>query len=339
MAKLATETPTLKEQPVIKTPLTVDILDIIQNTAPNKDGLGILYSLAGGLEFRIASLAAMTTNVMAAQLIVREVAGADDTTIGKMNEAIAALDEAKHRDYAFKEAGIAQKDMMGDLKMLVNFNTTVQTKVKMLKSPGITPRLPNDSDRKLAHLRWIEVISLAAQPRAVEEWKYELSWAEYLEGCKGKPEMTEEEHRILETAQLGGKEKNWAEYASQIIGTIENCEDEPIDFEDLSVDLQRRLLQSISTEDKEAKFRKGALKMAKDPADLHTRRQFISSFMVAARAALEHPKFQETYAEVDTDAEAAADRSDKRVRATLLQQTLDNDVGFIDKTEFGPVTA
>jgi hypothetical protein len=325
------ETPTMKAPTMPNAPVTTDLMELINTAAPGKDGLGLLYSLAGGLEFRIARLAAMTTNVMAASLLARSIASADDTSIGKMNEAINALDEIKNRAWAFDQAGIAQTNMLDDLKALVNFNTTVQTKVKMLKSPSITPKLPTEADRVAAHARWIEVITLAAEPRAVEEWKYELSWAEYLEGCKGKAEMTEEEHRILESINLAGKKNDWATYASQIIGTIESCEDEPIEFGDLSTRTQAALLKSISSEDKEAKFRKGALKMAKDPADLHTRRQFISSFMVLARQALDQPCYadpEDGYAEVAADPDASAERSSNRIRATLQQQSLDNADAF-----------
>ena len=165
---------------------------------------------------------------------------------------------------------------------------------------------------------------MAAKPQAVEEWTYELSWQEYVEGCKGKTELTEAEHRQLESITLAGKQQDWALYASQIIGTIENVEGEPIDFSDLATDQQRRLLASISTEEKEAKFRSNALKIAKNPSDLHVRRQFISSFCTAARLALEHPKFQESYEEQRDEPEA------DNKRATHEQQSLDN-VSVIDE--------
>ena len=298
-----------------------DIMELIQNSAPNKDGLNLLYSLAGGLEFRIARLAAMATNVMAGALLQRSIEAPDDTSIGKLNEAIAALDEIKNREYAFGQAGITQHDMLQDLAELVNFNMTVQTHVSMVKSNGTSTLPPS---RAAQHVRWKEVIEMAAKPQAVEEWKYELSWAEYVEGCKGKTELTEAEHRVLEGLNLAGKQQDWALYANQIIGTIEDVENEPIDFSDLSVDQQRRLLSSISTEEKEAKFRTNALKIAKNPSDLHVRRQFISSFCTAARLALEHPKFQESYEE-QHDEVAAAVNSNKRRRATIRQQELDNE--------------
>lgn len=313
------ETPTMKAPPVMKYP-TTDLMELIQTSAPNKDGLNLLYSLAGGLEFRIARLAAMATNAMAGALLQRSIEAPDDTSIGKLNEAIAALDETRNREYAFSQAGITQHDMLKDLAELVNFNITVQTHVAMVKSNGATTLPPS---RAAQHVRWKEVIELAAKPQAVEEWKYELSWQEYVEGCKGKTELTETEHRQLESITLAGKQQDWALYANQIIDTIESVEDEPIEFNDLSTDQQRRLLASISTEEKEAKFRSNALKIAKNPSDLHVRRQFISSFCTAARAALEHPKFQESYEEVVTD--TAADNSDSRRRATLKQQAMDNE--------------
>ena len=306
--------------PVMALPET-DIMELIQNSAPNKDGLNLLYSLAGGLEFRIARLAAMATNVMAGALLQRSIDAPDDTSIGRLNEAISALDEIKNRQYAFGQAGITQHDMIEDLRQLVNFNTTVQTRVAMVKSNGTTTLPPS---RGAQHMRWKEVIEMAAKPQAVEEWKYELSWQEYVEGCKGKTELTESEHRQLESITLAGKQQDWALYASQIIGTIENVEGEPIDFSDLATDQQRRLLASISTEEKEAKFRSNALKIAKNPSDLHVRRQFISSFCTAARLALEHPKFQESYEEQRD--EPAADNK----RATHEQQSLDN-VSVIDE--------
>lgn len=332
---LPTETPTLKAPPVISHPDT-NLMDLIQECAPNKDGLNLLYSVAGGLEFRIARLAAMVTNVMAATLLERSITSPDDTAIGKMNEAINALDEIKNRDWSFGQAGLTQRDMLNDLTQLVNFNQTVQTRVAMVKSNGVSPA---PASRGAQHLRWTDVITLAAKPTAVEEWKYELSWAEYVEGCKGKTEMTEAEHRVLESVTLAGKQQDWALYARQIIETIEACEDEPIDFDDLSIDQQRRLLTSISSEEKEAKLRSNCLKIAKNPSDLHVRRQFVSSFMTAARAALDHPKFDESYAEPDADAEVAAERSDNRHRATLKQQALDNDDTLIDKAELGPQPA
>ena len=313
-----------------------DLMELIQECAPNKDGINLLYSVAGGLEFRIARLAAMVTNVMAATLLERSITSPDDTAIGKMNEALNALDEVKNRDWSFGQAGLAQRDMLNDLTQLVNFNTTVQTQVTMVKSNGVSPA---PIGRGAQHLRWTDVISLAAKPMAVEEWKYELSWAEYVEGCKGKTEMTEAEHRVLESVTLAGKQQDWALYAKQIIETIEACEDEPIELTDLSIDQRRRLLVSISSEDKEAKLRSNCLKIAKNPSDLHVRRQFVSSFMTAARLALTHPKFDESYAEPDADSETAANRSDARHTATAKQAALDSDDSLIDSTEFGPVKA
>lgn len=267
---------------------TTDIMEIIQHAAPNKDGLNIIYSLAGGLEFRIAKLAAMVTNTMAATLMARSITAPDMTAISKFNESMNALDEIKNREWAFTQAGLTQRDMVKDLNELIGFNLTVQTRLASLKSPSTTPA---DNEHIARHARWTEIITKVAEPREVEEWKLSSSWEEYLEECNNQPQMTEEEHRALDKVDLGGRKQNYAEYVSQIIDTITNIEGEALEFYELSTDLQMRLLESMCSEDKRLKLRKSALKNAKDKNDLHTRRTFIDSFIAEAQLALAHPKF------------------------------------------------
>ena len=254
-----------------------DLMEIIEKSAPGKDGLSLLYSIAGGLDFRIARLAAIITNVMAGH--IRQ-GNEDHPAIDKMNDAIASLNEASNRVWAFDQAGISQKDMMSDLKELVQFRNTV---VDHLAEVSGKP-FPS---------RWNDTIEKAATPQAVDEWKLEMSWSEYVEGCHGKIEMSEEEFKKVKSVELAGEKKNWAEYASQIIDTIEVFADEACDFTDISAELQKQLLESISSPEKEAKFRTAAMKMARSPEDLHTRRMFISSFCVAARLALTHSRYAE----------------------------------------------
>lgn len=252
-----------------------DLMDLIETSAPGKDGLSILYSLAGGLDFRIARLAAILTNVMAGHVRQGDV---DRPGIDKMNDALASLNEAENRVWAFAQAGISQRDMMSDLRDLVRFrNTVVDHLAKVSGKP-----FPS---------RWNDTIEKAATPQAVEEWKLDMSWSEYVEGCHGKTEMDEDEFKKIKSVELSGSKQNWSEYAAQIIETIEVYADEAVDFGDISVELQEQLLTSISSTDKEAKFRTGAMKVARSPEDLHTRRMFISSFCCAARLALTHSRY------------------------------------------------
>ena len=252
-----------------------DLMDLIETTAPGKDGLSLLYSLAGGLDFRIARLAAIITNVMAGHLRKGD---ENHPAIDKMNDAIAGLNEASNRVWAFDQAGISQHDMMSDLKDLVRFRNTVVDHI-------------SDVTDKPFPSRWNDTIEKAATPQAVDEWKLELSWTEYVEGCHGKTEMNEEEFKKFKSLELAGAKQNWAEYASHIIDTIETYADEACEFDKISAELQKQLLESISSPEKEAKFRTGAMKMARSPEDLHTRRMFISSFCTAARLALTHSRY------------------------------------------------
>jgi hypothetical protein len=289
-----------------------DIMEIINRTVPGDAGVSILYSLAGGVEMRIAKLAAMVTNTMAGHL---RNGNEEFPAIDKYNDAIAGLDEAKARTWAFEMAGTTQHDMIEDLKDLIAFRLTVTDQLTHItKKPFAT--------------RWVDTIERAGTPQAVEEWKLELSWSEYVEGCHGKTEMTEEEFKKVESVNLAGTKQNWSSHVSQIIDTISLLEGDAISFDEINVPMQKRLLESLSSEDKEARFRTSALKLARNPADLHTRRAFISSFCCAAREALKHTRYAERSVEPEVTAEAqaaAADTSNKRRRATLEQQALDNE--------------
>lgn len=251
-----------------------DLLEIISRTCPGQDGVSILYSLANGLGFRIARLAAIITNIQATRLV-----DAGELHINDFNEALAALDEYKSKHFSFSAAGLEHQDMFDDLKGLVNFQTRVIDKIVSLT-------------KKPFPINWIDTITKAAQPRAVEEWKLVDGWEEYLEACHGKPEMTEAEHREMETLELAGKKQNWGAYIPQIINTISlvNRDDE-LEFDDLPVTLQNALLASLSTDEKEATLRLNAKKMARTKAELHTKRVFISSFVQAARLALTHSRY------------------------------------------------
>ncbi len=281
-----------------------DLMELIEKSAPGKDGLSLLYSLAGGLDFRIARLAAIITNVMAGH--IRKGGDEDHPAIDKMNDAIASLDEAHNRVWAFNEAGISQKDMMNDLRELVQFRNTV---VDHLAEVSGKP-FPS---------RWNDTIEKAATPQAVEEWKLDMSWSEYVEGCHGKTEMNEDEFKKIKSVELSGEKKNWAEYASQIIDTIEVFSEEACDFSDISTELQKQLLESISSPEKEAKFRTAAMKMARSPEDLHTRRMFISSFCCAARLALTHSR----YAEVSDGGSLASTRQPRMRTEHMADDLID----------------
>jgi len=252
-----------------------DMLKIIDHAAPGKDGLSLLYSLAGGLSFRIARLASIVTTTMAAHIKNDEFNGID-----MLNEAFSSLDEAEARKHAFYAVGLKHKDMVDDLRQLLGFYRTVTDKIASLSKKEFTPN-------------WIETITRAAEPREVAEWKLVDGWNEYVEACHGKPEMDEAEHREMEKIELAGKPQAWGTYASQIIDTIESLGADEVDFEDLSVQMQKALLMSSSTDEKEATLRKNAKKLANSPSELHTKRAFISSFILDARKALTHGRYAE----------------------------------------------
>jgi len=288
-----------------------DILELIETTAPGKDGMSILMSLAGSIEMRVAKLAAMVTNTMAGFLRI----GNDEfPAIDKYGEAMIALDEEKARAWAFNAAGVAQVDMVRDLRQLINFRSTVIERLTAVSG-------------KPFQTRWHETIERAGTPQAVESWKLEMGWAEYIEGCHGKPEMTEEEFKKVEAANLAGTKQTWHDHAPQIIDTIEALTDEPIEFDELPTELQKRILESISSEDKELRFRTGAMKIARSPADLHVRRAFISSFCAAARQALTHARYAEAAPEPEQTAEtrrASLERSIDRRRQSFAEQSIEN---------------
>jgi hypothetical protein len=278
-----------------------DLMAIIDRTAPGKEGLSILYSLAGGLDMRVAKLAAMITSTMAG--IVR-MGSEEFPAVDKYNDAMNALDEVKVREWSFDQAGITQRDMVNDLRDLLGFRLTV------------TDHLTAVSGKPFA-ARWMETIERAGTPQAVEDWKLEFSWMEYLEGCHGKPEMTEAEFKQVESVNLAGTKQNWSQYLHQIVETIDRLQGDAINFDDMSPDLQKRILQSICSEDKEARFRTGALKLSRNPAELHTRRAFISSFCCAAREALTHARYAERG--VDAASLEAHDQAEFQALALRVQ--------------------
>jgi hypothetical protein len=296
-----------------------DLMEIIQTTCPGQDGISILYSLAGGLKLRAASLAAKLTNVMAAA--VRMGDGNEFTAIDKFNDAISALDQAATRIWAFNAAGISQRDMIADLEDLIGFMNTVDLRIAQLT-------------KKARPANWAEAIEMASNPRAVEEWKLVDGWNSYVAACNakdGKLYMTEEEHRAMDTLQLSGKKQDWSKYKTQILGTIEQIDNGSFSFHDISEELQMSLLTSISSVEKQAKFDLNARKFANGPQDLDTRRRFLESFFKAARLALTHPRYNKanlTNEEDGPPAMVTAGRSDDRRRQTASQQAEQNQDAF-----------
>lgn len=255
---------------VVKVP---DVIGILEHAAPGKDGLPLVYSLLGGLEMRIARLAGMVTNVMASKL--RE----DDASIDKFNDAMAALDEAETRRWAFEQAGLLQRNMIDELRGLINFRLRVADYMTGLTGQAVAPR-------------WADTIELAAQPMPVADWKLEFSWDEYLESCgKDAPEMTKDEFYKLMTSNLSSKRQVWGDHVHQVMALIESLEGEAIEFDELPLHTQLRLLESLGNEDKEKRLRTNALKMARTPAELHVRRAFISSFCQEVREAANHHSY------------------------------------------------
>lgn len=271
-----------------------DLMQIIDTAAPGKDGLSILYTLAGSVDFRVARLAAMVTASMAG--LLRAGDGTDERpSIDKYNDAMSLLDQDAHRKWAFDAAGIEHRDMVQDLKDLIGFRLTVVDRLAAVSGKPFVAR-------------WNETIARAAEPQAVAAWKIDMSWLEYVEGCHGKPEMTQDEFTMMQTTLLSGKKQDWADHASQIVETIEHLTDTALEFHDLNVKTQQALLNSISSPDRELKLRTGALKLANSPADLHARRAIISSFCAAARLALTH-RLYEDKGEVQGQAEQDAARA------------------------------
>lgn len=250
-----------------------DLIEIVNEAAPGQDGVSLLYSIAGGVDFRIARLAAMITNSMAAHILESGQLGVEG-----FNEAINALDEATARSAAFHATGLDHQDMLEDLKALVAFRVTLSDKIMSITGKPFAAR-------------WAETIMRAAEPREVEEWKLVDGWNEYVEACHGKPEMTEAEHREMEKIELSGKKQNWGSFIPQIIDTIKNCGDEGCEFHDLPVQTQHAILASISTDEKMATMRTNAKKMARSPAELHAKRMLISDFIARCRLALKHSRY------------------------------------------------
>ena len=252
-----------------------DLIEIIDRTMPADTGLSVYYKVGSGIDWRIATLASMVTNAMASALRT-------DQGIDKFNDAMALLDQAEMRKIAFSLTGIDQADMIKDLRDLLSFRAQIAQKIKTLAKKDYLPR-------------WGQTIERAAQPRAVEGWKVDMAWLEFVEKTHGKPEMTEAEYREVKVKELQGQPQNWGDNIAAIISTIDSFGiDEEFEFADFDVKLQKAMLEAISSEDKEAVFLSDALKFGRSPEDVYSKRALVRAFLVEARKALTHRRYQET---------------------------------------------
>ena len=299
-------------------PIETDLIDIIQETCPNEDGLSILYTLSGSLRLRAASLAAKMTNVMASHVRLGDTA---HPAIDKFNDAIAALKQVESREWAFHMAGLSQPDMMNTLKDLICFGKTVDTRLEQVS-------------KKPVKRDWASSIEFAATPREVEGWKLTSSWEKYKEQCEEngeEPLMTEEVHNNLTKAELAGKKQPWSEYRDQILDTINMAgTDGHCDFLDIDPELQKSILESISSKERKNKLDMNALKFAQGPADYDTKLRFIKSFISACRLALTHQRYTRPCID-DADAPpmmVTAQRSSDRRKLTAQAEALANADAF-----------
>ena len=194
---------------------------------------------------------------------------------------MAALSAAEHRDWAFAAAGSKRQDLVTDINQVLGFKSAVDDRIIALTNRNVENR-------------WLETITRAGAARVVEEWKLNLSWDEYIEGCNGDPQMTREEFNKVKASELGGQKQAWSDFPRQVMQTIQMFEHdaEPVDFTELRPETQFSLLLSFSDEQREARMRASALKLARSPEDLDTRRRFIKGFVATVRKALEAARFE-----------------------------------------------
>lgn len=281
-----------------------DLLDLVKKNLPGDAGIPVMYSITGSLAFRVARLAGMVANAMAADLRKAE------DGIDSYNDAMSCLDVQGAAANAFMEAGFERQDMITNLRQLLAYRQTANEYLATLVG-----------ESKLPVTIWADTLRMAAEPAPIDNWKLDYEWETYTAQCGDeKPLMTRKEYDVLTTRELSGQRSAWAKHISVVEAVIEAAStEEAIEFFKLDKLTQLNLLNSYATPERMAKFRASVMKRARSRFDADSGIRLHQAFVNDCQAATLHHRYANV-GDKTTTAVAPAQPTPKEIAQRIKQR-------------------
>lgn len=254
-----------------------DLLDLVSIHLPGEAGIAVMYSITGSLSLRIARLAGMVANSLAADY--RKLG----ENIDSYNDAMSHLGIVENAAKSFAEAGSDRTDMTSSLTQLISYKHSADDYLATLVGAS-----------KMRVTNWADSLVMAAEPMPVDQWKLDLQWNTYVTQCGGvdKTKLTRTQYDVLTQRELSGGRAIWASHVASVINIIEIADNGyAIDFDDLDKRTQLSLLTSYATPERLAKFTTSVLKRGRSAFQVDSEIRLHESFVAACALALTHHRF------------------------------------------------
>jgi len=250
-----------------------DLLDLVKLHLPGESGISAIYSILGGLNFRIARLAGMTAAGLASDSR-KESQGVDS-----WNDAMSHLEALDAAAASFRDAGFERTSMTDGLTELLSYKHTVVDYAATLLG-----------ESKVPQVIWADTVTMAGEPMPVDKWKLDYEWESYI--ASGKPLMTRPEYDMLSIRELGGQRAAWAKHINTVCNFIEVADNgQPIEFFQLSLKTQFSLLASYATPERMMKFRASIMKRSRTRFEADTSIRLTQAFVASCELATSHPRY------------------------------------------------
>lgn len=252
-----------------------DLLDLVSTHLPGESGIAVMYSITGSLSLRIARLAGMVANSLAADY--RKLG----ENIDSYNDAMSHLEIVTNATKQFHEAGNDRIDMTESLTQLISYKHSADDYLATLVSAS-----------KMRVTNWADSLVMAAEPMPVDQWKLDMQWDTYLTQCAGKPKLTRAQYDVLTQRELTGGRATWASHVSAVINIIDVADNGyAIDFDDLDRRTQLSLLTSYATPERMARFNTSIIKRGRSAFQVDSEIRLHESFVQACVLALTHHRY------------------------------------------------
>lgn len=297
-----------------------ELLDLVKKHLPGEAGIGVMYSITGGLSFRAARLAGMIANGLAADIRNDPTRDAIDT----YNDAMSYLDEMSAAEQWFNNAGGVRQDMTRNLCDLLHYYRTCTDYLATLVGED---RLPVKN--------WADILRQVGEPAPIEKWKLDYEWKEYTESGDADPQMTRDEYDLLTTRELQGQRATWLKHISAVENIIALADaGATIEFHQLDKQTQFSLLMSYATPERMAKFRTSVMKRARTRFGADADIRMHKAFVEACRLASTHHRYANLGDKLTPSVQPASPsakqiavqikaRNDKGVYAEYIDQAVD----------------
>lgn len=250
-----------------------DLLDILKHNLPGETGVSALYSINGGLAFRIARLAGITATALASD------SRKADQGIDSWNDAMSYFDTLEAAQESFVYAGAERVSMIDNLRNLISYKRSITDYMTSVMG-----------ESKVPVTVWADAIVMAGEPMPIERWKLDYEWESYL--ASGQALMTREEYDMLTIRELTGQRAAWAKHVDIVNNFIAAADNgDSIEFFQLDLRTQLSLLMSYATPERMAKFRTSIMKRGRDRFSVDAAIRLHQKFVDDCRLAATHQRY------------------------------------------------